>query len=258
MKKIFLFFTFFLAGQFAFALAFNCDAHFVQGKAPEFITQKLAVRAVPLCFESYAVMHSGLSRTPLWAAEHLTADHIVETEMIKRHNTFHSESRLPADDRAELKDYAHSGYDRGHMAPSGDMPNKHAQYESFSLANMIPQNPNNNQNLWAGIEDSVRKFAKYRGELYVITGPIFDGASVERINFRVLVPSQIFKAIYDPVGQAAAAYIAPNARGSAYQVISIADLEKRTGINLFPALDARSKAVAMELPEPRPHGRKLR
>jgi endonuclease G len=118
----------------------------------------------------------------------------------------------------------------------------------FSLANIVPQDPNNNQNLWVGIEESTRALARLRGELYVITGPLFEGASIQRINGRVLVPTHIFKAIYDPVKQQAAAYIAPNAPGSEYQTVSIAELEKRANINLFPNMAAKLKETRANLP----------
>ena len=176
---------------------------------------------------------------------------------MKRQNTFHPEERLPAEDRAELRDYARSGFDRGHMSPSGDMPNATTQYESFSLANMIPQDPNNNQNLWAGIEEGTRKLALQEGELYVITGPIFEGSSIQRINARVLVPTHVFKVIYDPVRREAAAYVAPNVGGSEYQTVSLAELERRAGIDLLPSADARIKEAKMDLPEPTSRGRKM-
>ena len=60
----------------------------------------------------------------------------------------HADANLPNDDRAELSDYVRSGFDRGHMAPNGDMPTRSGQYESFTLANMVLQNPNNNRYIW--------------------------------------------------------------------------------------------------------------
>lgn len=257
MKKILLFFIALLVSSASCTQPSRCPEHFANGKVPEFINQKLSTRTKLLCFQGYAVMHSGITHTPLWSAEHLTAARVIESRAMKRQNTFHPEDRLPAEDRAELRDYARSGFDRGHMSPSGDMPNAVTQYESFSLANMIPQDPNNNQNLWAGIEESTRKLALQQGELYVITGPIFEGGSIQRINARVLVPTHVFKVIYDPIRKEAAAYIAPNIRGSEYQTVSIAELGKRSGIDFLPQADAAIKEAKMNLPEPVSRGRKM-
>jgi endonuclease G len=232
----------------------SCKDHFAGGEPPAITNQNLTRQTTLLCFEGYADMHSGVSRTPIWSAEHLTAGRVEQAKGMKRKNTFHAEEKLPARDRAELSDYARSGFDRGHMAPSGDMPTETAQHESFSLANMIPQNPKNNQILWEGIEEATRSLARSDGEVYVVTGPVFEGSSLERMNGRVLVPTAVFKAIYDPVRQQAGAYLTPNAPGMEYQTLSIADLQKRTGINAFPTLPDQVRETKMQLPVPTPHG----
>ena len=85
----------------------------------------------------FAVMYSGISRTPLWSAEHLTRESILDAKDLKGRAAFHPEGELPSNERAELSDYARSGFDRGHMAPSADMPNRSARQQCFSLANMI-------------------------------------------------------------------------------------------------------------------------
>lgn len=231
----------------------TCQDHFVDGAAPVITKPSLASKTTLLCFESYAVVASGVSRTPLWSAEHLTAGNVEKAKQLKRVNRFHAEPQLPAAERAELADYVRSGFDRGHMSPSGDMPTENAQHESFSLANMVPQNPNNNQNLWAGIEAATRTLAQQEGAVYVVTGPMFEGTALERLNGRVLVPTALYKAIYDPKRHAAAAYVTPNAPGMTYQTVSIAALEQRIGIDLFPKLPQQVKEVKMPLPTPLPH-----
>lgn len=236
----------------------TCDNQFVGGQAPIVHNENLAKKTRPLCYREFAVLHSGVSRTPLYSAEHLTREQIQQARGMKRKNEFHAEESLPASERAELQDYSHSGYDRGHMAPSGDMPNEKAQRESFTLANMIPQHPKNNQLIWAAIEEGTRNLTLENGELYVITGPLFEGQSLERLNGRVLIPTHVYKAIYDPTKNQGSAYLTQNAPGMAYQTLSLAELEKRIGINLFPKLPDDVKANKMALPSPVPHNPRSR
>jgi hypothetical protein len=47
--------------------------------------------------------------------------------------------------------------------------------------------------------------------------------------------------------------VTPNNAGMEYQTLSIADLEKRTSINIFPKLPPQIKESKMELPVPTPH-----
>lgn len=233
-----------------------CPAHYAGAAAPDLTNPKLASKNRELCYEAFAVLHSGATRTPLYAAEHLTRDGVAAAKGLERPeaNAFHPEPRLPPDERAELSDYKRSGFDRGHMAPNGDMPTPTAQQESFSLANMIPQAPENNRGIWSAIEGATRHLANSRGEVYVVTGPVFQGASLQRVGGRVLVPTHVFKAVFDPRRGEAAAYLVPNAPGNDYQRISIGELDEITGIAVFPNLPASARSTAMTLPEPRAPG----
>jgi len=230
-----------------------CPEKFIGGEPPKITNERLATRAYELCFQGFAVLSSGITKTPLWSAEHLTRGNIESARHQERVNIFHEESRLPFADRATLDDYKRSGFDRGHMSPSGDMPDAASQAESFSLANMIPQNPNNNRGLWEGVESAVRDLASEDGEIYVVTGPIFRGATLQRLNGRVVIPTNIFKAVYNPRRRGAGVYLVDNAPGMAWQTISISELRGLTGLDVFPGLSQTVKDRAMELPAPTPH-----
>ncbi|GGP27314.1 DNA/RNA non-specific endonuclease [Silvimonas amylolytica] len=238
------------ATTLAHAAASQCPARFFNGDAPDLYNARLEHNTKALCFDAFAVLYSGVSLTPLWSAEHITRQSVQSARELVRTDTFHEEPALARMPHPTLEDYVHSGFDRGHMSPNGDMPDKTAQGQSFSLANMIPQSPENNRGLWAGIESSVRDMAVRDGEVYVVTGPMFEGSSIKRLNGRVLVPTHLYKAVYNPRKQQAAAYITPNGPGEDYEVVSIAQLQQRTGINPFPALPEAARNRAMVLPPP--------
>lgn len=226
----------------------DCGQNFYQSTAPDYINQNLLKQSVPLCFNGFATLYSGVTRTPLWSAEYLTRNRLSRAEEIPREDSFHSESRLPSRMQAQLSDYKGSGYDRGHLAPNADMANKSQQYDSFSLANIIPQTPENNRYVWKNIESVTRYLTKKYGEVYVVTGVAFSGNKVTQINGRVMVPSHTFKAIYVPSTGEAGAYYAPNDDSKRLEVISIDELALLSGIDVFPRISAQAKATAMLLP----------
>jgi endonuclease G len=228
----------------------SCSGHFVGGDAPRFTNPRLATDTRELCFNVFTVMHSGITHTPLWSAEHLEAGNVAAAQQLSRENSFHPETRLPAGERAELSDYARSGFDRGHMAPNGDMPDRDSQYDSFSLANMVPQDGENNRHLWAAIEGAVRKIAKAEGDLYVVTGPAYLGSNVKRVG-KVLVPTHLYKLVWSPSRKAGAAWFVENTADAKANVVPIPELERIIGIDLLPALSDQEKERVLDLPQVR-------
>ena len=237
-------------GATAGASSDNCAAQFLGGQAPSLTNEKLAAKTHQLCYTGFAVLDSGLTRTPLWAAEHLTRERIAEAKQLKREGAFHADVNLPADERAELDDYKGYDFDRGHMAPNGDMPNKQAQAECFTLANIVPQNADNNRGVWKEIEGKVRDLAAEDSDVYVVSGPIFGGDNVETLHDRVMVPTQFFKAVYDVKRHQGAAYLVQNAAGKAYETISLSKLQSLTGINPFPGASDSATTGELALPAP--------
>lgn len=216
-----------LAGDFA-----DCRNMFADGKAPIIASKGLKLR--PLCYQSFAVMHSGQSRTPFYVAERLNKASVSPD--IERATRFFADARLPQSERAELDDYKNSGYDRGHMAPAADMPDDIAMAQCFTLANMVPQAPMNNRKTWAKIESDTRKYVtRAGGEVYVITGPFFGPNHAVIGPGKVWVPTHLFKLVYDPAkGKAWAHWIENTDTAKATAPITLQALIEHIGYNPMP------------------------
>jgi endonuclease G len=189
-----------------------------------------------LCYEGFAVLHNGSTRTPAFVAERLNRQLLLQAREQERTNRFFADARLPQAERAELSDYKGSGYARGHMAPAGDMFNPTAMAQSFSLANMVPQNPKHNSGAWAKIEEDTRAYAmRAQGDVYVITGPVFGPGSPVIGTNQVRVPTHLFKLVYDAATQRAWAHWQQNsAETRPGPPISYGELEQRTGMEWLP------------------------
>ncbi|MDO9218224.1 MAG: DNA/RNA non-specific endonuclease, partial [Lacisediminimonas sp.] len=153
--------------------------------------------------------------------------------------SFFQDARLPFADRATLEDYRGSGYDRGHMAPAGDMANAAMMSQSFSLANIVPQAPINNRRAWASIEKATRKYVmRAAGPVFAITGPVYMSGSQSIGPGRVAVPSHLFKLVYDPATKRAWAHWLENSdTAKVAKPISYAELVERTGIKFLSVDD---------------------
>jgi len=212
----------------------QCPQFFANGKPP---TATPRPKQRELCYEAFAVLHSGETKTPVYVAQRLSRSSVEDADE-KRATKFFADARLPKGERAELEDYRRSGYSRGHMAPAGDMPTPTAMAQSFSLANMVPQDIQHNGGAWAKIEQDTRRYARRaQGNVFVVTGPVFTDKSPRIGDNGVRVPTYLFKLVYDQHNNRAWAHWQENREGGRIgRPISYRELVNRTGVEFLPGL----------------------
>jgi len=190
-----------------------------------------------LCRKGFFMAHSPEHKIPLWVIEHLTVE--KASGKLPRYNKFKADPNLKAGGRAELSDYSNSGYDRGHMAPAADMKwDQQAMIECFYLSNMVPQvGKNMNRGIWKALEEHVRDWAVNRGSIYVFTGPLYDNNSKTIGSNKVLVPTYLYKIIYDSQRNESIAFIMPNKEIKDNDIlkyaVTIREIEEKTGLDFL-------------------------
>ncbi len=160
---------------------------------------------------------------------------------IERHGSFEPDNDVKG--CPQPVDYSSSGYDRGHMAPAGDMKwSEDAMMASFNMTNVCPQNHALNSGAWNDLEIKVREWAEHYGSVIVATGPIVE-KNPRTIGRRrhVAVPTAFFKVLLarKDGNRMAIAFIYPNKNcrdDMASYVVSVDEVERLTGIDFFGAL----------------------
>lgn len=189
----------------------------------------------------YTVSYDADFKTPQWVAWQLTKEKANGSE--PRYDKFQPDPKVRGA-KAYPKDYTNSGYDRGHMAPAGDMKWSHqAMVESFYMTNVCPQNRNLNRGDWKDLEELERTWAVQYGCVSIAAGPIYDKKQKPlRIgNNQVAVPKAFFKVLLVgyPKAPKAYAFVFANQAGShplSYYQLTVDEVESQIGMDFFSAL----------------------
>jgi endonuclease G, mitochondrial len=170
---------------------------------------------------------------------------------VKRQNDFRADPSLPDDYyKVVPKDYAHSGFDRGHFCPSADRSRtEEGNSSTFLMTNMHPQRPSLNRGPWKKLEDRTRRLVKEGKDAYVLAGGLFSeltighGVAVPSASYKVVVVVEAGQGLSDVTAETMVlSVVMPNddsVRGKAWESfgVSVRELEKRSGYNLLSRLD---------------------
>jgi len=209
----------------------------------------------------YALAYDSSRKTPHWVSWELNSSYLGSQARL---DNFRPDDTLPSGmPQASLADYSGSGYDRGHMCPSGDRTASAAANSlTFYLSNMVPQAANNNQGPWEKLESYSRTLAGQGKELFIISGGT---GSAGTVGAGVVVPDSTFKviAVLDSVGQGPAnvttstrliGIVIPNNNSQVAKAddwkpyrVSVRSIEALTGLNFLSDV---SRAV-QDVIEPR-------
>ncbi|NJL87864.1 MAG: DNA/RNA non-specific endonuclease [Leptolyngbyaceae cyanobacterium SM1_1_3] len=128
-----------------------------------------------------------------WASWQLSANWLGG---IDRQNDFRQDGSLPAGVyQVTPNDYRGSGFDRGHLVPSGDRTATRTDNSAtFFMTNIVPQAPDNNRGPWRELEAYSRDVVYQQDKvLFVIAGAYGQGKTLAR--GRVVIPTRLWKVI---------------------------------------------------------------
>lgn len=189
-------------------------------------------------YEGFSVSFNPEHRVPNYVVWELTREEMQGD--VPRSNDFHPDPDVEGS--PTLADYRRSGYDRGHMAPAGEMKwSAKAMYDSHVLTNMCPQDRKVNSGRWKTIEGLEQQWVMADSALIIITGPILSDEITRKIGEGVSVPERFFRIVFSPYVDPprAIAFIVPNmyTPTGAYQLaVSVDEVEAATGFDFLSAL----------------------
>ncbi|HAJ75309.1 MAG TPA: hypothetical protein DCM64_02525 [Gammaproteobacteria bacterium] len=147
--------------------------------------------------------------------------------------------------------------DHGRLAPMTSFAHTPYWEELNNLSNMTPIPIALRTGGWARLEQSINEFAAREGELFVISGPLYEisaplntRVSGREANSITENPAAFFKIVATPTRHAAFLFDhnLPQTAGYCEQLSTLQTIEQRSGLNLLPDLTQQGMAdLAVEL-----------
>ncbi len=144
----------------------------------------------------YIVSYNKEWKQPNWVGYELTTEELEGSA--SRRSNFEEDPDVEGR-KVDTRDYTRSGYDRGHMAPAGDMKwSETTMSESFLMSNVCPQAHELNRGRWKELEELIREWSYRDGSLLITCGPIVPEHPQTIGRSKVAVPDRFFKVVAAP------------------------------------------------------------
>lgn len=193
---------------------------------------------------NYSLEYDAERRHARWVA--FSFDKYSAQTNVRRSNAWAWDPSIPAKYSTDNW-FARSGYTRGHLVASDDRIASHrTNAQTFYYSNISPQREEHNSGVWLHLEKKVQSWGRsnrFRDVLYVAKGGTIRDDQVEgrRLRGKMVVPRYYWMALLLKKGgeyhsiafwteHRAYTREESNLRGLA---ISVDELERRTGLNLF-------------------------
>nr|WP_246276820.1 DNA/RNA non-specific endonuclease [Microcoleus asticus] len=143
--------------------------------------------------QQYVMSYNNKTHIANWVSWQLNRSWIGAAD---RQDNFRPDDSLPdAWYKVRPNDYAGSGYDRGHIAPSADRTrNEPDNSSTFLMTNMMPQVPELNRGVWGDLEEYSRELVQQGKELYIVAGPVGKQGAIGKTQ-KIAVPTKTWKVI---------------------------------------------------------------
>lgn len=114
---------------------------------------------------------------------------------IKKRQDFYKDNALDFPYATTPEDYTNTGFDRGHMAADATFDyDYNSLNDTYSMANIVPQYPNVNREVWKNIEELERYNAVQFGSLYVENIIKYDNKEIlKKLPIEEILPERKFK-----------------------------------------------------------------
>jgi len=161
----------------------------------------------PICRQAYLVGYDAAAKLPKYVTYELLPQNALGC--VARTNAFAADQSVA--NGATPADYAGTGYDRGHIAPDGDMSwDPQVEFESFLMTNMSPQSGSLNRGAWKLLETSVRGWAVQQNQSFTVMAGNIYGPGDKTIGNGVVVPHALYKIVIDNQTNAVAGWKFPH------------------------------------------------
>lgn len=161
----------------------------------------------PICRQAYLVGYDKEAKLPKFVTYELTPQNALGC--VVRTNAFVTDQSIK--DGPTPDDYTGTGYDKGHMAPDGDLSwDQQVEYESFLMTNMSPQAGSLNRGIWKLLETNVRGWTVQRNQKYIVyVGSIYKYTN-KKIGNGVVVPHGFYKIVINETTNEVAGWAFPH------------------------------------------------